>query len=234
MEFLIAAIILFGVLEGIDVWRNRHSSDAYRSRQAAARARSVVTKTDLRGLSPKYANPYELACLASKSIEKILREQYSATGKGLHEYLDSIEGRINKETINQARFIATVRNRVVHNDGVIDNPESFYKTAMEVVYALDKSPAPPQRDPVYDIHLTSRIPDYRQPIAEGFVPAAFLFFLVAPLLYTGLSKPSVKLLEIFGAPERAFLTMDAFVLALALALCLLPFRITKRVKLKAR
>lgn len=52
----------------------------------------------------------------SKKIESILKE-YGAEGTGIHSYLNSLEdGKIDSKTIKELRWIATIRNNVVHND----------------------------------------------------------------------------------------------------------------------
>lgn len=52
----------------------------------------------------------------SKKIESILRE-YGAEGTGIHSYLNSLEdGKIDSKIIKELRWIATIRNNVVHND----------------------------------------------------------------------------------------------------------------------
>lgn len=52
----------------------------------------------------------------SKKIERILSE-LGAEGKGLHQKLDSIEDRIDEQIAREIRFIATIRNKRMHEDG---------------------------------------------------------------------------------------------------------------------
>jgi hypothetical protein len=79
----------------------------------------------------------ETAVLASKKIEAILRDGFAAEGRGLHEYLDSVEHRIPDHIVKKARYIASVRNQVVHKDGVIADLADFNQTVADVVAALN-------------------------------------------------------------------------------------------------
>ena len=86
----------------------------------------------------------ETAVLASKKIEAILRDGFGAQGRGLHEYLASVEQRIPAAIVKKARYIASVRNQVVHNDGVIADLAEFNQTVDEVVAALNNQLAQEQ------------------------------------------------------------------------------------------
>lgn len=78
----------------------------------------------------------DAAVTGSKRIEKILKDEFGAEGKGLHELLNSVEGRIPESLVKKARFIASVRNKVVHEDGEINDAEAFNATIDEVVQGL--------------------------------------------------------------------------------------------------
>lgn len=68
----------------------------------------------------------------SKKIESILI-QYGAEGTGIHSYLNSLEdGKIDSKTIKELRWIATLRNNVVHNDLHLSDTEfKNFETACE-------------------------------------------------------------------------------------------------------
>ena len=53
----------------------------------------------------------------SKRLESLLKTHYHAEGKGLHSLVSSIEERLPHDVINKLRFIATIRNKTVHEDG---------------------------------------------------------------------------------------------------------------------
>lgn len=79
----------------------------------------------------------ETAVVGSKRIEKILKNDFHAEGRGLHECLTSVQHRIPPDIMSQARYIASVRNKVVHEDGVIDDVSSFSNTIDNIVYRLN-------------------------------------------------------------------------------------------------
>lgn len=53
----------------------------------------------------------------SKAIESGLASRFGATGRGLHEKLDSVQGKLDPATVRAGRFIATIRNKTLHEDG---------------------------------------------------------------------------------------------------------------------
>jgi hypothetical protein len=53
----------------------------------------------------------------TRKIERLLRTQYHADGKGLHQLVTSCEERLPHDVISKLRYIATIRNKVVHEDG---------------------------------------------------------------------------------------------------------------------
>lgn len=65
---------------------------------------------------------YENVVKKAKKIESILSDM-GAEGKGLNEKLDSIKHRFDEKIIKAIRFIATIRNKLLHED----NFEMDYK-----------------------------------------------------------------------------------------------------------
>jgi len=66
---------------------------------------------------PEYAdNIFELVIRISKELEAFLVSHFDGTGKGLHEILDSVEGKLNPPAVRQIRYLATFRNKVVHHE----------------------------------------------------------------------------------------------------------------------
>ncbi|HHN77683.1 MAG TPA: DUF4145 domain-containing protein [Phycisphaerales bacterium] len=53
----------------------------------------------------------------SKRFEAILGDRYGAKGRGLHEKIDSVESDLPERVVRDLRLVATVRNRLVHEDG---------------------------------------------------------------------------------------------------------------------
>jgi hypothetical protein len=52
----------------------------------------------------------------TRAIERLLRTQYHADGKGLHQLITSCEERLPHDVISKLRYIATIRNKIVHED----------------------------------------------------------------------------------------------------------------------
>ena len=54
----------------------------------------------------------------SRDFENLLTEIYAATGQGLHQKVNSVEEKLPPELVKKLRFIASVRNKVVHQGDV--------------------------------------------------------------------------------------------------------------------
>ncbi|WEM42376.1 DUF4145 domain-containing protein [Photobacterium sp. DA100] len=68
----------------------------------------------------------ELVVTRSRRIESLLREHYHAEGKGLHQLITSCEERLPHEIIPKLRFIASIRNKTVHEEGYkLDDKKGF-------------------------------------------------------------------------------------------------------------
>jgi hypothetical protein len=59
----------------------------------------------------------ELAVKWSKRLESALERRYGARGRGLHEKIDSVEADLPERAVRDLRLVATVRNKIVHDDG---------------------------------------------------------------------------------------------------------------------
>ncbi len=68
----------------------------------------------------------------TRRIEKLLRVQYHADGKGLHQLVTSCEERLPHDVISKLRYIATIRNRIVHEDSFkLDDRKQFLSVCDE-------------------------------------------------------------------------------------------------------
>ena len=82
-----------------------------------------------------------MAVRNARMIESLLEQRLGATGKGLHEKLNSVQGRLPVDIIKTARWIATLRNSAVHqHDFEIRNPEDFMNSASRVISFLEAMP----------------------------------------------------------------------------------------------
>lgn len=56
----------------------------------------------------------ELAISRVKVLESLLEQALGAAGKGLHEKVSSVSDRLSPALARKLRFIATIRNKIVH------------------------------------------------------------------------------------------------------------------------
>jgi hypothetical protein len=73
----------------------------------------------------------DLAVSRSRKLEQMLEHGFGARGRGLHEKISSVEERLPRELVRKLRLVATVRNKVVHEDGGIDDRARFVAAAEE-------------------------------------------------------------------------------------------------------
>jgi hypothetical protein len=79
----------------------------------------------------------EIAVQGSKRLESLLESRFGARGRGLHEKLTSVEGRIPRDVRKSIRWVATVRNRVVHEQRPIEfAADDFVRTVERVAQRL--------------------------------------------------------------------------------------------------
>jgi hypothetical protein len=80
----------------------------------------------------------ELAVTRAKSLEALL-EQLGAAGKGLHEKVSSLESKLAPALVKKLRFVATVRNRIVHDSeyATIDDRDGFVRACDEAEAELN-------------------------------------------------------------------------------------------------
>ncbi len=74
----------------------------------------------------------------NKKIEKLLTSRYQAQGKVLHGKVSSVESKLAPDLVKKIRFIATVRNKLVHDDDFKTIPDNFIKINKEVIAELSK------------------------------------------------------------------------------------------------
>ncbi|WP_375751875.1 DUF4145 domain-containing protein [Vibrio sp. HN007] len=58
----------------------------------------------------------ERVVVRTRRLEKLLRVQYHADGKGLHQLITSCEERLPHDVIGKLRYVATIRNKIVHEE----------------------------------------------------------------------------------------------------------------------
>jgi hypothetical protein len=80
----------------------------------------------------------ELAVTRAKGLEALLEQALGATGKGLHEKISSVQDRLPPPLVKQLRFIATIRNKIVHEVSYqqVDDRAGFLRACDEAEATL--------------------------------------------------------------------------------------------------
>lgn len=75
----------------------------------------------------------DLAITRSKRLERILEKNLKASGRGLHEKVSSVESRLSDQTVRKLRKVATIRNKIVHDENYtkMDDRKAFIRSCDE-------------------------------------------------------------------------------------------------------
>lgn len=80
----------------------------------------------------------ELAVTTARRLESLLEAGFGASGRGLHEKLASVEASLPPEVLRDGRYVATMRNKVVHEDSfALPDRDRFLRCAQAFEKALD-------------------------------------------------------------------------------------------------
>lgn len=80
-------------------------------------------------------NMYEIVVLSSKALEAMFR-QANIQGKGLHEYVTAAGPAIPQPLAKKLRWIASVRNGVIHEDAFVEDVHDFKAAALSALPEL--------------------------------------------------------------------------------------------------
>jgi hypothetical protein len=88
----------------------------------------------------------ELAITRTKALESLLEQALGAVGKGLHEKVTSVQDRLSPALVKKLRFVATVRNKIVHESSYqqIDDRDGFTRACDEAEAELKTMFAAPR------------------------------------------------------------------------------------------
>ncbi|MCE0493538.1 DUF4145 domain-containing protein [Vibrio salinus] len=79
----------------------------------------------------------ETIVVRSRKLEQLLKDRYHAEGQGMHQLISSCEERLPHDVVRQLRFIATIRNKAVHEDSFkLENKRDFLKVYDECMFKL--------------------------------------------------------------------------------------------------
>ena len=92
-------------------------------------------------------NDYELVIKSSKELEYILEQEFCAHGKGLHEKISNASG-LTPRLIKDMRYLATIRNKLIHERGFdrIPDRNAFIGTFERSADELEKLLSQRSRD----------------------------------------------------------------------------------------
>ena len=90
----------------------------------------------------------DLAVRRSKRLERRLRDGLGATGKGLHELTSSVEKKLPADAVRKLRFVATLRNKLVHDLDYerLDDRAGFVAACDEAEREIERASGPGARD----------------------------------------------------------------------------------------
>ncbi|MEM1184710.1 MAG: hypothetical protein AAGI53_06865 [Planctomycetota bacterium] len=83
----------------------------------------------------------------SKRLESLLEHGLGGHGKGLHEKASSVESKLTPDLVRDIRTVATVRNKLVHEEGYdkIENRSEVFERAKRAEDALEKLASGPRK-----------------------------------------------------------------------------------------
>ena len=94
----------------------------------------------------------DIVVTQSKALEALLEQKFGATGRGLHEKLTSIEYQLEVGLVKNIRWIATMRNKVVHENFQLTNQNDFLRSCQRALEGLQNS----QHTPSERVNSSSR------------------------------------------------------------------------------
>ena len=81
----------------------------------------------------------DIVVTQSKTLEALLEQKFGATGRGLHEKLSSIEYQLETGLVKNIRWIATMRNKVVHENFQLTNQNDFLRSCQHALEGLQNT-----------------------------------------------------------------------------------------------
>lgn len=107
--------------------------------QALSVASVACQNVDQNQYERELVSDIEIVIRASKRIEGILERDFGAEGRGLHEKLGSVEDGLPERLAARIRRIASIRNKVVHDDEYeLDDIDAFVDSATTTIDDLER------------------------------------------------------------------------------------------------
>jgi hypothetical protein len=126
----------------------------------------------------------QLAVAIARRLESLLESRFGASGRGLHEKLASVEARLPPAALPDGRYVATTRNKVVHEDAfALPDRDRFLRSARAFEKVLGGSP--------------------QASLKPSWKLVAFLIFLLGIVLSWKVPMPVMLRFGGWGAPIAA-------------------------------
>ena len=117
-------------LDSVDLDLPQADPDAQLSRHDAATMAADITALD----------PIRFIIDTVKRIETLLEQRHGAAGRGLHTKVDSVREALPADLVKQLRWIATMRNKTMHEDGFFpEDMPRLRKSMLDCVLRLEQS-----------------------------------------------------------------------------------------------
>lgn len=167
---------------------------------------------------------FECVMDRAKLMERLLRDNFQAEGKGLGERAISVEDKLDDYTRRKIKFIVAIRNNLVHElDYVFDgNEEEFLNTCDEVLRRLSlgrqQTPPPPQPPP----RATNQTNQSRQ--RSSYTSSSSTYSAPAPKRVTR-TTPPVNVFPVIKRFSKATFVVFAIGLLVYVAITIVPVMI---------
>lgn len=113
----------------------------------------------------------ESVLVRTKKLESLLATKFGADGRGLHEKTSSIEAYLSVSLVKRLRYIASVRNKTVHEDGFVfqGDEQEFLQMCDDTVSELSSYEyVPPPAQPTLD-HGRKALPSSTSSWSGAFI-----------------------------------------------------------------
>ncbi len=141
------------------------------------------------------SNKEELAQIIhyTREIETIIKSKFKVDGNGLHQYIDSIQKYFDAAFIKDLRYLATMRNKSMHeHDFKLNNLKSYENLAIKTIAKLNEyKPIPKMRVPPVGSRNIVRINSNRRNSSSNQKGSKLklFFFAIAILILFLFLKP---------------------------------------------
>ena len=121
---------------------------------------------------------YEIVINNTKKIESLLESKLGATGRGLHTKVESVQKIIDLKMAKKIHYIATIRNKLMHEDGFeIADITLFEKECKKVIHYLSIEKLHSKKFIWNDNIVIKILQNFGMPIVF-FIGGFIIFFLI--------------------------------------------------------